>query len=349
MGQITKFPFVRYYRGEPSTHVMRFRAGRPVASGTGLSFWFAALDTAIAELPLDDRDLPFLFHGTSADFQDVTAQGVITYRVVDPLVLSSRVDFGVDVATGRYRKTPTEQLAALLTQLTQQIAFGWIAVRPLAEALAEGTAPLRDVLAAGLADETSLSHMGLEIVTVRVSAVSPNAEMEKALQTPAREHIKQEADEAVFERRAVAVEKERAIAENELANRIELTRREQALVEREGANERLRATEQSEAERIRAVAEVGREQLRAQAEFEMAQLRAESEAASISLVEGARAAVEGAMMDVYRDVPREVLMGLAMREFAGKLEKIEHLSITPELLTPLLGGLVQAATKRMEL
>jgi hypothetical protein len=53
-------------------------------------------------------------------------------------------------------------------------------------------------------------------------------------------------------------------------------------------------------------------------------------------------------MAVYRDIPRDVLMGLAMREFAGKLDTIEHLSITPEMLTPLLGDFLQAATGRME-
>ena len=51
---------------------------------------------------------------------------------------------------------------------------------------------------------------------MRVAAVAPTSEMEKALQQPTREAIQQDADEATFRRRALAVEKERAIAENEL-------------------------------------------------------------------------------------------------------------------------------------
>src|SRR4051794_17146327 len=51
-------------------------------------------------------------------------------------------------------------------------------------------------------------------------------------------------------RRAAAVDKERAIAENELANRIELARRTSTLVEQEGANERKKAAEAVAAARI---------------------------------------------------------------------------------------------------
>jgi hypothetical protein len=62
--------------------------------------------------------------------------------------------------------------------------------------------------------------------------------------------IGQQADDAAFARRAAAVDKERAIAENELGNRIELARREANLVEQEGANERRRATEKAAASLI---------------------------------------------------------------------------------------------------
>ena len=41
---------------------------------------------------------------------------------------------------------------------------------------------------------------------MRVAAVAPTAEMEKALQQPTREAIQQNADEATFQRRALAVE-----------------------------------------------------------------------------------------------------------------------------------------------
>lgn len=75
-----------------------------------------------------------------------------------------------------------------------------------------------------------MAEMGLDIVAVRVGAVKPIADVEKALQIPVREAIQQEADVATFRRRAEAVEKERAIQENELQNQIELARREANLI-----------------------------------------------------------------------------------------------------------------------
>ena len=41
-------------------------------------------------------------------------------------------------------------------------------------------------------------------------------------------------------------------------------------------------------------------------------------------------------------------MGLAAREFAGKIETIEHLNLTPDLLGSVLTDLVAAGTHRLE-
>lgn len=59
-------------------------------------------------------------------------------------------------------------------------------------------------------------------------------------------------------RRALAVKKERAIAENKLQNKIELSRQEQSLNEQRGQNERRRASEEAEAKRIEGLANVER-------------------------------------------------------------------------------------------
>ena len=100
MAEIQRYPIVRHLRAEPSFHILRFRRGKLVESGRGLSFWFRPLNTSVAEIPMDDRELPFLFHGRAQDFQDTTVQGVITFRVVDPERAAERVDFAVDLATG---------------------------------------------------------------------------------------------------------------------------------------------------------------------------------------------------------------------------------------------------------
>jgi hypothetical protein len=134
--------------------------------------------------------------------------------------------------------------------------------------------------------------------------------VEKALRAPTRERIHERADEATFARRAQAVDKERAIAENELQNRIELAGREEHLVEQESSNQRRRAEAQAEQTDV----------------IEAANLRAERERA-----------------EIQASVPPAVLLALALQELAGQLGQIDHLTITPDLVTPLLTSLQNGA------
>ncbi len=337
MAEIKNYGVARHLRAEPSFHVLRFRRGRLVASGRGLAFWFRPLSTSIAEVPMDDRELPFLFHGRAQDFQDAAVQGVITYRVTDPEKVAARIDFAIDLDTGLLLEQPLEKLAGLLTELAQQFAFEYLTRTPLRHVLAEGVAELRERIGQGLRQEAELAEMGLEIVAVRVGAVQPVAELEKALQVPVREAIQQEADEATFRRRAEAVEKERAIQENELQNQIELARREADLIERRGANEKRRVLDEAEAARITTEAEAGRTGILAGAQAD-----------SIERVERAKVQAEQERMEIYRNFPTDRLLGLAAQRMAGKLQRIEHLNLTPDLLGGLLTQLVQAGTERLE-
>jgi len=326
----------RHLRAEPSFHVLQYRGGKLKRTGRGLAFWFHPLSTSIAEVPCSDRDETFLFHARSRDFQDVTAQGTITYRVTDPQRLAARVDFSLDPVQGTYRKQPLDQLSQLLVQSAQQHAWAYLAATSVREILADGVEEIRDRVRTGLRGDTKLEAMGLEIVAVRISDISPTSELDKALQAPTHEAIQQEADEAIFQRRALAVEKERAIQENELQNRIELARRQSDLIEQEGGNNRQRAEQESEAKRIDAEGSAARKRL-----------EAETEATSIRAVEQARVGVEKERMAIYRELPAHVLMGLAAEKAAGAMNNIEHLNITPDLLGPALAKLAQAGASAL--
>src|SRR6185436_11517306 len=112
--------------------------------------------------------------------------------------------------------------------------------------LAEGMDHVCEKIREGFAAHAALAEMGIAIVAVRITGVAPTADLEKALQTPTRESIQQQADEATFARRALAVEKERAIQENELQNKIELSKRQELLIGQEGQNQRRLAQESVE-------------------------------------------------------------------------------------------------------
>jgi regulator of protease activity HflC (stomatin/prohibitin superfamily) len=337
MAEIRSVGLMRHLRADATSHVLRYAGGRLRSSGRGPSFWFLPLSTSIAEVPVDDRDQSFLFHARSADFQDVTVQGVLTYRVTDPERLAERVDFTIDLRTGAHLKQPLERIAVVLTQLAERETWGYVSSTPVRQVLAEGQARIRERIADVLSGHEALSALGVAVVAVSVLAVKPKADLEKALEAPTRERIQQDADEAAFSRRAQAVEKERAIQENELQNRIELSKREEQLIAQQGQNARRQAVEAAESARIAAESEAQR-----------TRVHGEAEAESLRLVEGARVDLEKARMELYQTVPPPVLWGLAAQALAGKLERIDHLNVSPELLGPMLIDLLGASTRKLE-
>jgi hypothetical protein len=319
MADIRRFGFVRHLRAETSSHVLFFRGAKLRRSGRGLAFWFSPFAASIAEVPVDDREVTFAIHGRSADFQDVVVQGNLAYRIVDPAATAGRVDFSIDLRRGSHLRQPLEKLASALTQLAQQQALSYVKDAPLREVVLRGHEGIRAAIEAGVTASPVLSDLGLALVSTR-------------------ERIQEEADEATFRRRAQAVEKERAIQENELQNQIELARREQQLIEQRGQNARQEATEKAEAGRIDAAGQAERKRI-----------GSEADGNGIRVVEGARVAIDRERMETYRSMPPTVLAALAAQELAGKLKavNIDHLSITPELLGPLVTDLLQAGKRRL--
>ncbi len=337
MAEIRNYGLVRHLRAEPTSHIIKYKKGQVHHSERGVALWFLPMSSSLAEVPVDDRELSFLFHGRSSDFQDVTTQGVITYRVTEPEIAAERVDFSINLRTGVYRKQPLEKLGSFLNELAQQFAWAFVVRTSVRELLVSGQEKVRQDIIDGFLQEKELTALGIEIISVRVSSIKPSTDLEKALETKTREKIQQEADEAMFERRALAVEKERAIAENELQNQIELATREEQLIVQQGINEKRRVSEGAEAKKIVAWGDAERTKIQTQAKSE-----------GIRVVEKAKVEGERERMDIYRDLPPAVTMGLAARELAGKLHTIEHLNISPDLLGPSLLNLMNLGAKKLE-
>ncbi|MFD8151654.1 SPFH domain-containing protein [Streptomyces sp. NPDC059720] len=361
MADITRRLGWRHLRGAPTTHVRHHRSGKLVHDGPGLSFWFRALSAALSEVPVDDRELAMTFHARTADFQDLTVQATVTYRISDPAVAAVRLDFSIDPDTGIWRGAPLEQLGTLLTETAQQHALDVLARTSLASALVDGVTAVRERIAAGLAAEPRLPATGIEIVAVRVVALRPEPEVERALRTPAREQIQQEADRATYERRAVAVERERTIAENELASRIELARREEQLVEQRGVNTRREAEENAAADKVKAEAEATRSVRLAEAEATRSVRLAEAEAQGTELltraeatrtvqlaraeaeaareVGEARAQAQAAWLRVHGEVDVATLHALTGTRLAENLPHIDSVTVSPDVVTGMLSRL----------
>lgn len=353
MADITRSLFRRHLRGGPTTWTRHSVGGRVRHEGVGLSYGFRERTAVLSEVPVDDRELSLVAHARTADHAEISLPLGITYRVAEPELAVRRLDFGIDPRSGRWRANPIDALVTLLGELGQEPVLTLMAGTTLQTALMAGPEPVRRVVAARLAGDERLAELGVAVVGVRVLAVRAAPELERALQTPTREAAQTRADEATYQRRADAVERERAIAENELESRIELARREERLVEQRGANTRRGAEFAAAAEAVAADAAAARARVAAATEAERIQAvgaaevardrgRAVMAAERIRAVRLAEADGEAARVAALRDVPVDVLGTLALRELAAKLPEIGQLTITPDVLTGLVGRLTAA-------
>src|SRR5215510_12236517 len=231
MAHVGALGFLRHLRAEPNQYILHFKRGRLTRQGPGLAYWFNPIAAAVAQLPVEDCEVTSVLHERTSDFQEVVVQYTITYRISDPQRAAARVNFAISLRTGVWLEEPLGRLAGFLNQRAQPPARAYLAGVPIVEAVRSGPTEVRAVVSEALQANPTIAEMGLSVVGVQVSHVAPTAELEKALQTPTREAIQQKADEAVFQRRALAVEKERAIKENEMATEIELARQQEKLIQ----------------------------------------------------------------------------------------------------------------------
>lgn len=315
MAHITRRPFLSHLRASTTAHVVQVKRGQVRRSGPGLAFWFRPLTSSLSEVPVDNRDMSLFFHSRTADFQDAAVQATVSYRIADPNLAATRVDFSIHGATGQWQADPLTILNQLVSETAQQHANATLATLTLAESLTNGIGATRDAIAAGLADDSRIRDTGVEIIGVRVLAIRPEVDMERALQTPTREAVQQEADRATYERRALAVERERAISQNELQSKIELATREEELLAQQGANARRRAEDEAAAQ---AIAD-------------------DANARSERVLGEARADAAKALANAYTDADATVLLARAAETAAANLHSVQQLTITPDLLAQFLG------------
>lgn len=332
MAQISRLFFLRHLRAEPNQNILHFKKGKLLRSGAGLSYWFHPLSAAVLQVPVEDVECTFMLRERSADFQEVAVQITLAYRVIDASKAGQRINFTLSLSTGAWLEQPLERLAGLWSRWAQEPVRATLSSQPLIEAVRSGATAIRAALEPALRNNTEAAEMGLALVSVQVDQVVPNAENERALQTPTREAIQQKADEATFQRRALAVEKERAIKENELATQVELARRQEELIRQEASNRTLSVRQEAEAQKLTTEAQAERDAIAAEAAARDAKTRAVGESDARRLLAEVELAGEARRAEIWSAAPPAVLLGFALQQFAAKVESIEHLNITPDLL-----------------
>lgn len=332
MTTIRRFPFVSHATSTATRVLIQARGGTLIPRGAGASFWFRPLGTTLSEIPVEDLELGTIFTVTTVDRQEVSVQAALTVRIANPEAAARRMDFSVDPATGEWSGRPLQQLHDRIAELARQYATRVCASLTLEAVLESGLVTMREAIAEGIAAETNLREAGIDVVGIRVVAVRPDDEIERALQNKVREAIHAESDRATYDRRAQAVDRERAIKENELNNRTELARREAELVELSGANERRRTEQELERDELRARAVVANKKLGVDARVDEIVRVAEAENAALAT-----------RLEEYRGADLPALLAAIAPDVLAALPAVESLTITPDMLAGALGKVLEQA------
>ncbi|HMC64389.1 MAG TPA: SPFH domain-containing protein [Gemmataceae bacterium] len=312
---------VRYIKVPPTTYVMQFTNGRPRRQGTGLSFFYFAPRSTLAAVPVASTDVPFIFNEITADFQAVTVQGHLTYRVTDPQKLAQLLDYSVLPGRG-YATDDPDKLPLRITHAAQTATRAEVQARPLRAVLVEADAIAQRVLAAMTASP-ALQALGVEVLGFSILAIKPVPETAKALEAEARERLLREADDAIYARRNNAVEQERKIRENELNTEVAVE------------------AKQREIEETRLAGQIALEEQRRQlvaTEADNRKTRADAEAYAVEATLKPLTGLDPKSLQVLaaRSVDPRLLVAMAFQEIAANATKVGNLNISPELLETLL-------------
>ncbi|MDR1934364.1 MAG: SPFH domain-containing protein [Candidatus Accumulibacter sp.] len=340
---------VRFARFEPNRYVFRYKGEKIMAEGAGLSFFYFVPTTSLVVAPIGSEDTPFMLSEISSDFQGLTLQGQITYRISDPAKAVKMLNYAIDTRRLSYLSDDPKKLPERLVNLALVVLKGTVQHMRLKEALVSAGELARKAGQA-LAEHEMVKALGVEILGLSVAAIKPTPETAKALEAETREEILKESDQAIFLRRNYAVEQERIIRESELNTEIAVENKNREIQETRMETERQAMKKEQEMAEERLAFQVQQEE-RKQALVDLMARNARAEA-------DAKAYALKAVMGVYEQTDPEVLKALtnagldsgrllanAFQGIAEQAEKIGNLNITPDLLNAIMKDAPAKAVK----
>jgi hypothetical protein len=293
---------INYFKGEPNNFVIRYRNGKIKKSGEGLTFWYMKHDTSIAIVPTVSQDAPFIFNENTRDYQEISIQGTLSYRLLNPLEAAKLLDFTVDPKTRRYTSKDLDKLIQRVVNTVQANTRNGVNSLSLEDALIK-VKELSSVVLDKVQKEPDLKAAGIVVESLHFNAVKATPEMQKALEADYREGLQQRADQAIYSRRQAAVEEESKISNREMDTEVELEERRIGLVAKQADN------------RIK----------QAQAEAKATEMEAEAETKADEIRFG-----------LYQKLTPQALVGLALKEWAQNAGTIDNLTITPDLISKVV-------------
>jgi hypothetical protein len=331
---------LKFIKVQPTTYLLEYHGGKIVREGTGLSFFYYAPTTSLVAVPVASMDTPFIFQETTGDFQNVTLQGQVTYRVSEPKRLAALLNYTLGRDGETYVSEDPENLSERLIHVINVLARAELQKLPLREAIRASDALVKIVKAA-LSASDEITSLGLEILGLSIVAIKPTPETARALEAETREKLLREADEAIYSRRNSAVEQERAIKENELNTEIAVENKKRQIRETQMEAERAVQEKKHLVEKEALEANIGMEDRRKSLvalASENARAEADARAYGVSTTMKALSSADAKILQALAStgMKPEQLIAFAFQELAGKADKIGQLNISPDLLRELM-------------
>lgn len=341
-----------YMKFSPNQYVLRYKKGRLVAQGAGLSFFFWAHNTSVCALPIAGRDMDFIFEETTQDFQTVTVQGQLTCRICDYEKAAQALDFTVHLRSGSYVDQPMEKLTKRMVNLAQVLVKSHIGAMGLTEAIQESR-PLAEQVLAQMADSAECAAMGVVVTGFSILKIRATPETARALEARTREDILRKSDDAIYVRRNASIDQERKVKENELNTQIRVEEKKKAIKQTQLQTRRMELESEGELQKIEVRSAAEQEQLRLDAAIALERKR--QELTDLRLANAKKEADAesyriGAVLEAYNKLSADVLVALAtmsmeperiiaqaFHQLAANPGKIGTLNITPDLLESLKG------------
>jgi hypothetical protein len=329
----------RFIKTQPTQYVIQYRNGEPRRQGAGLAFWYFQPTTSIVVVPTASVNEPFIFEEVTSDFQEVTVQGQVTYRVADPRSTATLLNFALD-AKGKYVSEDPQKLSQRLIDQVQVAMRAEIQALSLKQSLASGEALVGRV-SQTLGGHPAIKALGVELLGLSVLAIKPKPETARALEAEAREALLGQADEATYTRRNAAVEQERAIKENELATEVAVENKKRQVREAQMEAERSVQEHRLRIQQEKITGKIGLEkQNKELVTLASANAREEFDAKAYGLAAMMRALVgaDSKILQALASIGMEPgqLMALAFRDLADNATKIGQLNVSPDLLREIL-------------
>lgn len=331
---------IRFAKFPPTTYVLLYRGGAVKREGRGLSFFYYAPVTTVVAVPSGSTETPFIFAQKSQDFQEVTVQGQVTYRITDPAKTAALLDFTLAPNGVDYVSDDPEQLPQRIVNAVQVLTQAVIKELPLRDAIKADLEVAQSVTTA-LSGAKTIVELGIEILSVNITAIKPTPETGRAIEAETREKIQAAADQAIIDRRNAAVDGERSIKENELKTEISVEVKKREVREAQMEAKRIVQEKENEMAKADVLAKTGIEEERKNlVAFAAENTKADADAQGYAVQ---------AVLNAYAGTDPKVLQAISMgRMDAGQIiafafqqlaenpAKIGELNISPDLLGRLI-------------